>query len=201
MWLVRGGKQLGMAGRTPHGGLCLVHPTSTPPVSHWHHSPWVTAPPVGTTTGAQPWEPPMSPTAHPKRPVTAGLGRAAAGAAVPQGFATRTPASSEEPPLARMPPRQGWQMPRGVCTRGERPAGRQAAPVGVADMWDTGMPPSGCQEWDTGGCEAEGAPGCAENSGTRLVPGANPPHPTEHPAVTPPQTPPPSPARRRGWGN
>lgn len=30
MWLVRGGKQLGMAGRTPHGGLCLLHPTSVP---------------------------------------------------------------------------------------------------------------------------------------------------------------------------
>lgn len=68
-------------------------------------------------------------------------------------------------------------------------------------MWDTGMPPPGCQEqgWaQGGGCNAKAAPGEAQKipvlgaepgcpACTQLFPGeqaANPPHPAEQPGVT-----------------
>lgn len=160
----------------------------------------------------QPWEPPVSPTARPKRPVTAGMGRATAGAAAPQGSATPAlpaPGSRRCQSDATAP---GLANASG-CLHKRGGVGRQAAPVGVADMWDTGMPPSGCQEWGMGGgrlkelWDVQKIPVLGGPAGTRLIPGPNPPHPTEQNSL--PKHPPPTPAPRcdgetearrwRGW--
>lgn len=103
--------------------------------------------------------------AHPKTLAAAGMGRAAAGVDMPWGF----PACTEEPSF-RDATESGLANASGdggdVCTRGEGLAGKQAAPVGVADMWDTGMPPSGCQERGTGGLQHRGSAwGGVENTG------------------------------------
>lgn len=179
------GKHLGMAGRAPHGE-CI------PPVSHGS----LPHPTCGDHNGSPALG---APTAHPKRPVPAGMGRA------PAGAAQLCPGALPPAPLPAARSRRRSRCHRaraGKCPGlfAQEGRGWQAAPVGVADMWDTGMPPSGCQEW---GAEGLGEPRDAQkipilgaelggSAGTRLIPGANPPQPTQD---TSPNTP------RPGRGN
>lgn len=182
------GKHLGTAGRTRHGGLCRVHPTRIPHGSLPH-------PTCGDHDGSPTLGTPSVTQSTPQELGASRDGQSLCGgsSAVPQGSATRAPASCEEPPPLSDATAPGLANAPG-CLHKRGGAGRQAAPVGVADMWDTGMPPSGCQEWGTAGLreprDVQKVPVLGEElggfAGTRLIPGANPPHPTEHLPKHPP---------------
>lgn len=85
---------------------------------------------------------PMSPTVHPERLEPSELGRAAVGGdALPEPLPAPRSRHFRDATESELANASG-----GVCTRGEELAGKQAAPVGAADMWDVGMPPLGYQE-------------------------------------------------------
>lgn len=200
------GNSWGRLGELPGvGELCRVHPTSIspvfPPVSPPAAQPvgHSLTPPVDTTKCPQPWEPPVSPPAHPKEPVTA----------VPRGSATQgsvtRPCQLQGCHRARASKRRGVfaQEGRGWQAGSARGCRRH---VGHGDA-TLGMPALGYG----GACEAQGGPGMGRKfwflgaelggaAGTRFIPGKNPPHPTEQPGLTPPQTPPiqPGPEARMG---
>lgn len=200
------GKQLGTAGRAPRGGGTL------PGASHQYLTSIPTSIPTSSTArGSLP---------HPTRghhEVSPALGAPGVTPSTPQGAGDSRATGLCHPglchpplPAARMPPRQGWQTPWGVCTRGEGLAGWQRPWVSQT-CGTRGCHPRDASTGVRGACEAQGGAGMGRKfwflgaelggaAGTRFIPGKNPPHPTEQPGLTPPQTPPtqPGPEARMG---